>query len=337
MKLLPYNESFLLRQFREFYGEVIRLKRLINSSAWVPPLEMVPGPHGISAQTENGTWVYYLEPERAVIRSREKGNPNSLALRGPTPFVIAEDFVRFDEGESFLRNLDAPVQVKQPPLSDDSKRSLFVWQSLLTLFRRHARQMPNSGGTTAESYLEAQYIMAAVADEVFIHLLEGEAREAWMSNLLESTLFKTRVAGEVFFDKLDQLLLLNRESADKDLAVIYLSALSLGFEGKYRGNDHGQLRRYRQELFAFAFQKQPDLLDESKIAFPDAYIENLKPGKKKKLTNPRIWLVLLGIVLLSYITISHGIWLGLTSRVEEANRQVVEIENRLNTIPVTKR
>jgi len=40
--------------------------------------------------------------------------------------------------------------------------------------------------------------MAAFADEVFIHM-DWEGKRAWTSNLLESTLFHSHVAGERFF------------------------------------------------------------------------------------------------------------------------------------------
>jgi type VI protein secretion system component VasF len=92
----------------------------------------------------------------------------------------------------------------------------------------------------------------------------------------------------MFFDKLDRLLR-DRDPADKSLAAVYLTALSLGFSGKYHGlNDHGRLRRYRQELFAFVFRQPQDLKGEAKIAFPDSYVKNLREEKRRKLTNPRV-------------------------------------------------
>jgi type VI secretion system protein ImpK len=178
--------------------------------------------------------------------------------------------------------------------------------------------------------------MAAFADEVFIHL-NWEGKQAWTSNLLESTLFQSHVAGEVFFEKLDQLLC-EGNPADKSLAAVYLMALSLGFRGKYHdANDHGRLSEYRRKLFAFAFSQPSDLMDVSKVAFPDAYVRGLRQETTSKLTNPRLWLAVLGIVFLSYLLVSHGVWLSLTSRLERTNSQIVETENRLNSIPITTR
>jgi type VI secretion system protein ImpK len=145
-------------------------------------------------------------------------------------------------------------------------------------------------------------------------------------------LFQSHVAGETFFDKLDQLLR-ERDPAQKSLAGVYFAALSLGFRGKYHGlNDHGKLRRYRQELFAFVFRQPPDLMNEAKVAFPDSYVKNLRKEERKKLTDPRMWLAVLALVAAMYIGGSHGVWVSLTSRLESVNQRIVEIEKRLETM-----
>jgi type VI secretion system protein ImpK len=318
MNLIPYNEPFLVAQFREFYAEVIRLKHLIKSSAWVSP-GPASGHNGNGSRVETGTWVYYPELDRVAVGSvADTPDSTTLTIRR-TKQLSVEDY-----------------PANQPPLSDQTRMGLLVWQSLMSLFRRNALPLQHFERIHARSYFEAQYVMAAFADEVFIHM-DWEGRQAWTSNLLESTLFQTHAAGEVFFEKLDQLLS-ERDPAFKSLASVYLTALSLGFRGKYHGvNDHGRLRHYRRELFAFAFSEQTDLTSESKIAFPDAYVQSLRKEAKRKLTNPRLWVGVLGIVFLSYLVVSHGIWLNLTSRLERTNSQIVETEQRLNSTPITMR
>jgi type VI secretion system protein ImpK len=309
MKLVPYNESFLVSQFREFYTEVIRLKRLVKGSGWVAPDGNGSG-NGNGTAAESGTWVYFPEVESvATAGSAKTAAGQALALQAvPQP---ATDFDYAD-----------------PPSSDQTRISLLVWQSLLAVFRRNAMQVLRVSGAPTESYYEAQYVMAAFADEVFIHM-DWEGKRTWTSNLLESTLFHSHVAGQLFFEKLDRLLS-ERDPTDKGLAAVYLTALSLGFRGKYHGvNDHGRLRSYRQELFGLVFQQPNDLVDQSKIAFPDAYLPNLRREPKKKLTNPRVWVAVCGLVFLGYLAVSHGVWLKLTSRIEEANNQIVRIENEL--------
>ncbi len=310
MTATQQNESFLLGQFRDFYTEVIRLKELIEANGGMTRKDAAPaepvalmgnGPgHGVTAKLPT------LDPALLeTLSGREK--ITSLAVRG---------------------TLDSTEEMK----GEETPLTLMVWQNLIALFRRNTVQILRAAGKPTDNYLEAQYVMAAFADDIFIHL-EWEGRRAWMSNLLESALFQSHIAGEKVFQQLDRLLR-DHDPAKKSLAAVYLSALSLGFRGKYHGlNDHGKLRRYRRELFDFIFRQPVDLLNESKIAFPDSYLDNVRQEKRKKLTNPRVWLAVLSLVLIAYLATAHGLWLNLTSRLEAANDRIVEIQRRLDSLP----
>lgn len=303
------NESFLLGQFRDFYNEVIRLKQLIKIRGGMSPIEM------------------------AAAAAPANGNGHSAIgnVTGALPRIDPAMLATLSGSEQ-ITSLAVRGSVDNPPAPEQTKLTFEVWKSLMDLFRRNALQIMRASGKPTLNYFEAQYVMVAFADDVFVHL-NWEGKRAWTSNLLEWTLFQSHVAGEKFFDKLDQLLR-DRDPADKSLAAVYLNALALGFRGKYHGvNDHGKLRRYRHELFAFIFHEPSDLANESKVAFPDSYVENLKIEKRKKLTNPRVWLAVLGLVVLSYVAVSHGAWLRLTSRIEQANKQIIEIEDRLDSLP----
>src|SRR5204862_1476951 len=237
------------------YTEVIRLKRLVQTRGWVCPDEPANG----NGEKKPGTWVYFPEVDGLAATA---GLGRSLALR---------------DAPVGLASLDYP---DQPPASEQTKMTLMVWRSLIALFRRNAIQVLRVGGAQTEHHFEALYIMAAFADEVFINM-EWEGQRTWPSNLIEAALFRSHVAGEMFFEKLDRLLAA-RDPAHKSRAAIYLNILSLGFQGKYRGQpDRGQLREYRRDLFNFIFQKPADLEHESKVAFPDADVKTLRTGKKK--------------------------------------------------------
>lgn len=307
------DESFLLTQFRDFYTEVIRLKQLIKTSGGMSAVNVVlqEAPDNGNGHSAIGNVTGKLPIINTAMLETLSGSEKvtSLAVRG---------------------TLDPVLE----PSTEQTKLTLLVWQNLITLFRRNAVQILRAAGKPTDNYFEAQYVMAAFADDVFIHL-EWEGRRAWTSNLLESTLFQSHVAGEMFFEKLDHLLR-ERDPADRSLAAIYLSALSLGFRGKYHGlNDHGKLRRYRHELFSFVFRQPPDLTGDAKVAFPDSYVSNLRKEKRKKMTNPRLWLAVLGFVVVIYLAASHGVWLRLTSRLERVNNEIVETEKRLDQIPPT--
>ena len=314
MNTIQSNESFLLTQFREFYTEIIRLKRLIKDSE----IPAVPAPAPEPASNGNGN-----------------GNGHSIdgEVTGKLP-AIDPALLQTWTGSEKLTALAVcgTIDIDCGPSPEQSKLALLVWQNLIALFRRNAVQILRVAGKPTDNYFEAQYVMAAFADDVFIHL-DWEGKRAWTSNLLEAALFQSHVAGEMFFDKLDRLLR-ERDPADKSLAAVYFTALSLGFRGKYHGlNDHGKLRRYRQELFAFVFRHPQDLTGEQKIAFPDSYVKNLRIEKKRKLVNPRVWLVVLGFVVVTYFVVSHGMWLSLTSRIERSNQQITEVEKRLDSLP----
>jgi type VI secretion system protein ImpK len=307
MTVTQQNESFLLAQFRDFYTEVIRLKQLIKTSGGMSVTVDRPAepPTGTSTSANVTAQLPKIDPTTLETLSGSE-KITSLAVRGE-------------------------VDITPEPSSDQTRLTLLVWQNMIALFRRNAVQILRAAGKPTDNYFEAQYVMAAFADDVFVHL-DWEGRRAWTSNLLESTLFQSHVAGEMVFDKLDRLLR-DRDPADKSLAAVYLSALSLGFRGKYHGlNDHGRLRRYRHELFSFIFRQPADLVNEKKVAFPDSYIQNLRKEKRKKLTNPRVWIAVLGFVIFTYLAASHGVWLSLTSRIERVNAQIVEVEKRLDTL-----
>jgi type VI secretion system protein ImpK len=314
MSLVPYNESFLLSQFREFYTEVIRLKRLINTGVGV-----APGAGGLgddTAAVQAATSIHFPEIDPLNMGLGAESEPISLSLRGNPNWAVSDN-------AGLVSSPNTPIDV-------------FVWQRLLALFQHQALEALRHGGAYSELYLEAQYVMVSFADEVFLHM-EWEGRRGWMSKLLESRIFHSHVAGELLFEKLDQLLR-ERNPNHRSLATVYLMVLSLGFKGKYYGiKDRGQLHRYRQELFAFIFRRESDLTGLAKHVFPDAYAHNLRREKGERLANPRVWIGVLLVVIVSYLVVSQGLWWRLTSRLEEVNGQIVDLEKRLDTTTTTRR
>src|SRR3954470_14092501 len=141
-----------------------------------------------------------------------------------------------------------------------------VWQQLLTLLERQAFEAGQTGGAFAfEIYREAQYVMAALADEVFLKL-NWEGKASWP--LLESRLFQTHYAGEAVFQRIERLLQ-RRDPFYVDLAAVYFVALSLGFKGKYRDDDsHGRLPLYRSQLFAMIYHRNPQLYTSAAPLLP---------------------------------------------------------------------
>ena len=254
MNATGYGESFLLIQFREFYSEVIRLKRMVASGAW-------------------------------VFADRKDG----------------------EETPDYTRSANA------------------LWQRLQRLLEQQDIAAVRRGGEYwSAMYQEAQFVMAALADEIFLHL-DWEGKEVWNANLLESQFFSSHSAGEIFFEKLNELL--EKGGPDQtELAKVYLMALALGFQGKHRGmgNDR-ELHGYRLRLFSFISRRDPDILDAAKPLFPDAYAYTLEAGNVKPIPDARKWAVSLVLALLVWMIVGHGMWIYLTADLAQVVQQILAL------------
>lgn len=254
--------SFLMRQFHDFYREVVRLTR----------------------RMEHGAWIF-----------------DSTAL--------PEGRRTSDLEENHLEKRPAPSA---------------VWQSLLTLLERQALTARRSGGEFAsEIYRQAQYVMAALGDEIFIHT-EWPGKDAWQERLLEAELFSSHRAGEVIFERIDELLL-RRDPIYLDLAHLYLYALALGFQGRYRERRGGEyeLASYRRKLFNFISGRDPELEAGPENLFPQTYSSTLDQAVKKRLPYLQPWLLAFAAVILLWILIAHPIWKGLIMDMEPAIRSIL--------------
>lgn len=328
-----YGDTFLLAPFREFYREVIRLRRMVVTGAWAAASNAVPATpesaegEAADLKTQAGTWVYFPD----VIPEPEGGaTARGAAWVSPQGGAQAPwETPPTHEGNGTTPSTSNGNGNTQLAPTDDMRASTFVWQRLVSLFERHEAQAWRYGGTYgAEFYKEAQYVMVALADEIFLNT-EWEGHRSWVSNLLESKIFRTHVAGELFFQRLDRLLV-ERDPVYRDLAAVYLMALSLGFRGKYRGrDDRSQLERYRRQLFHFVFRREPDLDSPTRQMFPEAYYHTLRDETKRRLQNPRAWIILLCAVVVAYVALTHGIWSKLTGRLFEANGRIQKTVDRM--------
>lgn len=189
---------------------------------------------------------------------------------------------------------------------------------LLALLERQALEAGRLGGQAgAALYRDAQYVMAAVGDEVFLHL-DWWGRRAWGGALLEARLFGSQVAGERVFQEIDQLLR-DREPVRRDLAAVYLMALSLGFQGRYRDSrDAFRLEEYRRELFAFVFRRQPSLVRGERRLFPAAYEHTLRSAPPAPSRRATRWAAVLAGVALAYLLAAGLAWRDVSRPVHEA-------------------
>jgi len=159
-----------------------------------------------------------------------------------------------------------------------------------------------------ESIADARYLKAALADEILLNT-PWIGRDAWTGNLLEASLFRTSVAGEKIFERIEDVLS-SREPSRRDIAKLYLFALALGFQGKYRGAvDTARFAGYREELFQFVYQRQPELGTRDRVLSDRAYASTLSHIAPRKLPTLSRWTVAFVLSLVALLAISEILWL----------------------------
>lgn len=117
------------------------------------------------------------------------------------------------------------------------------------------------------------------------------------------------MAGERVFERIEDVLS-TREPSRRDIARLYLFALALGFQGKYRGQNEGaRLAGLREELFQFVYQRPAELAGRDRVLSDRPYASTLSHIAPRKLPTLSRWTVgfLLGMVAL--LAISEMLWL----------------------------
>lgn len=190
---------------------------------------------------------------------------------------------------------------------------------LLSTLERQSRTSDGEEGGGPYQYVtdEARYAMAALADEVFLNA-DWEGRRLWKGQLLEAHLFESRRAGEVIFERIDELLA-HPDPARNDLAYIYLMLLGLGFQGKYRDHPDGEsvLAAYGRRLFVSLAHRNPDLQDTTHHLFPEAY-ERFPGGRTgTRLPHLRPWILAFVLLAVIWLVVGHGIWDGLSREIHD--------------------
>ncbi|MGK0291352.1 MAG: type VI secretion system protein ImpK [bacterium] len=175
-----------------------------------------------------------------------------------------------------------------------------------------------------EIYKEVQFVMAALADEIFLlHMDDWGTDHGWRYELLETKLFSTRTAGEEFFKKIDRLIE-KEDPKSVGLAAIYLYSLSLGFRGKYWIQGHDRLKEYRNQLYYFIYKQNPQKSQKQNSGklVPEAHIEIPETKKEKKFPSIRKWLFLLFVLMIFHLIASHGIWLKMISDTKRLTNEI---------------
>ena len=105
---------------------------------------------------------------------------------------------------------------------------------------------------------ELRYLKAALADE-FLLSRPWPGQSRFTETLIETRLFGSSVSGDKIFEQIDALLAATN-GPPPQMAPLYLFAIAIGFEGRYRGNqvDH-HLQPLRDALFRKIYRREPAL------------------------------------------------------------------------------
>ncbi|MDZ7714372.1 MAG: DotU family type IV/VI secretion system protein [Rhodovibrio sp.] len=106
-----------------------------------------------------------------------------------------------------------------------------VFRRLNAVLDRYAHSLRETG--SGLYFAEADYALAALADELLLHSIDWTGAELWREFLLERARFGTEAAGDRLFERIDALRA-QPDPASSELAGVYLSVLALGFQGRYR-------------------------------------------------------------------------------------------------------
>lgn len=115
---------------------------------------------------------------------------------------------------------------------------------LLDMFYQ-ANQAGGDMGIPKETLRLARYALAAYLDEMVMSS-HWPQKQQWPSISLQSELFSTDVAGQGFFQNLEEIS--RGYPLNTDLLELYYLCLVLGFEGKYKLQGREQLKALIQEM-----------------------------------------------------------------------------------------
>ncbi|MDR5821695.1 MULTISPECIES: DotU family type IV/VI secretion system protein [unclassified Caballeronia] len=239
-----------------------------------------------------------------------------MARNRPEP---EEDDVVTEQFRTFLDELvKAQARLSELPDADPDLAAQGMSRHLINLLEIQTLQSRRD--TTRfemETVSDARYLKAVLADELLLNT-PWAGQERWTAYLLESTLFRTNVAGDLVFRRIEQLLS-DREPSRRNIARLYLFTLAMGFQGRFRGTDAAaRLRSYREELYEFVYQRRADLGGRDRVLSEAAYANTLSHVAPRKLPTVSRWAVIVMLAAVSLLAVSELLWLWQSWPVREA-------------------
>jgi type IV/VI secretion system ImpK/VasF family protein len=190
-----------------------------------------------------------------------------------------------------------------------------VQDNLREIFHQQ-KQASSINPRLEDLYERAKYPLVALVDEVL--LTSGwKYASAWESDLLETKIFGTAIAGEKFFKMANEL-----EETDSDLALIFYICLCLGFKGPYSEDDEAL-----QDLKFRLYKMLPEYMASlpSQLT-PEAY--HVVPKQARKLSPvinlARVAIVCIGFCVI-YVIVNQILWHETVDLIHKLARDITSI------------
>ena len=214
-----------------------------------------------------------------------------------------------------LQRVSAAAASLTPEQSEEGATK--ISDRLAELIELQSLEARREGGRLSlEKEEHARFIKAALADEILLSI-DWEGKSYWRRLLLEERLFKTSQAGEKVFQHIDKILGA-RDPQHRTIALLYLHALSLGFQGRFRRGDQTEIIAVvRKELFQFVYQRPPENSRRERLVSASAYastVSHLNGALAPKLSRSKL---LLAMTVLLLMLVSQGLWVYQTWPLQE--------------------
>lgn len=199
-------------------------------------------------------------------------------------------------------------------------------ESLAHIMRAQTLEMTRHGSQSDLALAEElRYLKAAVADELLLSQ-PWLGRSSFTSYLIETREFGSSIAGDKIFSRIQQVLA-DASGRAAQLAPLYLAAVAIGFQGRYRGPDAEQaLKPIRDALYKKIYSREPALITgmsenpvfDYRVLSQQAYksvLSNIEPVRFFRFSQST--LIFLGIML-SLLVLSQVLWRWSSSSVRQA-------------------
>lgn len=190
----------------------------------------------------------------------------------------------------------------------DSARALdALGQRLKTRIAAAAERACDPNEDFRRALARSCYALAALVDEQLIHDTEWRGKSRWTGHLLEQRIYRSSLAGRRLFAAIESLPAEPwQPQLKRQMALVYLMVLQLGFRGELRGEED-RLAPYLRQLESLVAGAEESTLPARACA--QAYAHNIEPAGAERLAPLSHWINRMLLLAGLYLLASTAVWL----------------------------